>query len=372
MIQIDEVPAGSWSGRVPRFIKHLQGLDVWAGGALGGGRLWAYTRGRNVLTGHARRGEAAALEVSLPGDGLHRSPPGWAALTGSVGFWDYRGEPGGVEFTALTAAGEKKFRTAIPLDYPRIDLPDAYAGPGPLAQPLALADGGWLLSGETSGAESAGGQVFLLDPHGRLLWKADGRAVALSKKTVVVNRGFDGVAGLDRENGEERWTKTLSGAEDLGGGADVWGFILPRGSEKGFHVHDAETGERRFALPCMEKTDLELKGRLRFGHGAAILCAEPLEFTEIVDGQGKRRARWRSAGRFVGFDGRRALFATREGDWALYDADKPEAVPAVLENGDIPDGELLKPFPDRLVVGDGGVAAFNAAWGRGWVFDLEG
>ncbi|HMU75376.1 MAG TPA: PQQ-binding-like beta-propeller repeat protein, partial [Elusimicrobiota bacterium] len=236
-------------------------------------------------------------------------------------------------------------------------------------QPLSLADGGWLLSGETSGADGAGGRVFRLDGQGRLIWKAEGRALALSRTTVVVDRGFDGVAGLNRENGEERWTKTPAGAEVPGGGADMWGFILSRGSEKGFHVYDAETGERRFILPCMEKTDLELKGQLYFSHGAAILYAEPLEIIDIVDGQGKRRARWRSPGRFVGFDGRGALFVTREGDWALYDADKPEAVPAVLKNRDIPDGELLKPFPDRLVVGDGGVAAFNAAWGRGWIFE---
>ena len=369
MIRIDEVPAGFWTRRAPRFAKHVQGIDVWAGGALGGGRLWAYAQGRKVLTGHRWRGDGDPLEIPLPGDGLHRSAPGWAASTKSLGFWDYRGEPGGVEFTALNAEGEKKFRTAIPLDYPRTDSPDAYAGPGPLGQPLSLADGGWLLSGETSGADGAGGRVFRLDGQGRLIWKAEGRALALSRTTVVVDRGFEGVAGLNRENGEERWTKTPAGAEVPGGGADMWGFILSRGSEKGFHVYDAETGERRFILPCMEKTDLELKGQLYFSHGAAILYAEPLEIIDIVDGQGKRRARWRSAGRFVGFDGRGALFVTREGDWALYDADKPEAVPAVLKNRDIPDGELLKPFPDRLVVGDGGVAAFNAAWGRGWIFE---
>jgi hypothetical protein len=164
------------------------------------------------------------------------------------------------------------------------------------------------LSGETSGADGAGGRVFRLDGQGRLIWKAEGRALALSRTTVVVDRGFDGVAGLNRENGEERWTKTPAGAEVPGGGADMWGFILSRGSEKGFHVYDAETGERRFILPCMEKTDLELKGQLYFSHGAAILYAEPLEIIDIVDGQGKRRARWRSPGRFVGFDGRGALF----------------------------------------------------------------
>ena len=177
------------------------------------------------------------------------------------------------------------------------------------------------------------------------------------------------MAGLNRANGETRWARPVGSVEALGGGADFWGFIASRGIDKGFHVHDAETGERRFALPCMDKTDLTLKGRLRFSHGAAILYAEPLEIIEIVDENGKQRARWRSAGRFVGFDGRRALLATREGDWALYDADNPEEDPVVLKNKDIPEGELLKPFPDRLVVGDGVVAAFNAAWGRGWIFE---